>query len=94
MKIRVLLVALLLISGFAFSQQQYGNIRGVVVDNEGGPLPGATVSLESAQFPSRSVLCSVSGIFRFLNLTPGIYNLRCELAGFRSHVRKDRKSVV
>jgi hypothetical protein len=88
MKIRALLVALLLLSGFAFAQQQYGNIRGVVVDNEGGPLPGATVSLESAQFPSRSVLCSVSGIFRFLNLTPGIYKLRCELAGFRSHVRE------
>ena len=54
----------------------------------GSPLPGTTVYLESAQFPSRSARCSEGGIFRFINLTPGTYKLRCELAGFKSHVRE------
>ncbi len=88
MKIRVLLATLLYLAGITFAQQQYGNIRGVVVDAESSPLPGATVTLESAQLPSRSIMSSEGGVFRFINLTPGIYQLRCELAGFTSYVRE------
>ena len=87
MKIKALGTALVLLAGFAGAQVQYGNIRGVVVDAQDGPLPGATVSLESAQFPQRTAVCSEGGVFRFINLSPGIYKLRCELAGFKPHIR-------
>ena len=88
MKAKALLAAVLLLSGTAFAQVQYGNIRGVVVDADGNPLPGATLTLESTLFPSRSITSSEIGVFRFLNLTPGIYRLRCELTGFAAHVRE------
>jgi hypothetical protein len=87
MKIKALGAALFLLAGIAGAQVQYGNIRGIVVDAQGGPLPGTAVSLESARFPSRTAVCSEGGVFRFLNLTPGIYKLRCELAGFKPHIR-------
>ena len=88
MKTKVFLSLFLLLSGVAFGQEQYGNIRGVVLDDDGNPLPGTTLLLESAKFPSRSALSSEGGIFRFINLSPGIYSLRCELAGFKTHVRE------
>jgi hypothetical protein len=89
MKKWAILAAILVLSGTALSgQEQYGNIRGVVVDDQGNPLPGATVSLESDLFPSQSLTCSEAGIFRFINVTPGNYKLRCELAGFKTHVHE------
>ncbi|MCJ7680243.1 MAG: carboxypeptidase-like regulatory domain-containing protein, partial [Candidatus Aminicenantes bacterium] len=42
------LVVILLCSGFAFSQSRdTGAIEGTVLDDEGVPLPGVTVSLTS-----------------------------------------------
>jgi len=88
MKFRIFLASILFLSGVALAQEQYGNIRGVVIDAEGSPLAGTTVFLESALFSSRSVTCSEAGVFRFINLTPGNYKLRCELAGFKTHVHE------
>ena len=75
--------------GPAFGQEQYGNVRGIVVDSDGNPLPGTTVFLESAQVGSRSLMCTEAGIFRFINLTPGTYGLRCELPGFKTYLQKN-----
>ncbi len=83
-----ILVIILFAAGPAFGQEQYGNIRGVVVDSDGDPLAGTTVFLESAEVGSRSLVCTEAGIFRFINLTPGPYGLRCELPGFKAHVHK------
>ena len=79
-KLSVLLFCLVIFSCFTFSQEQYGYIRGVVVDEQGEPLPGVAVILECEMFGQRSVSASEGGIFRFLNLPPGIYSLKCELA--------------
>ncbi|MCI0658915.1 MAG: carboxypeptidase-like regulatory domain-containing protein, partial [Acidobacteria bacterium] len=40
-------VILFLSSLSAFSQSTPGTVKGVVVDKEGSPLPGATVTLEN-----------------------------------------------
>ena len=59
-----------------------------MVDEQGEPLPGATITLECTMFGKRSILASEVGIFRFLNLYPGIYSLKCELPGFKTHIQE------
>jgi hypothetical protein len=58
-------------------------INGVVVDQDGGPLPGVTVTL-SGVGPSREVTTSVEGRYQFDNVTPGEQEVTAELAGFTS----------
>lgn len=76
-----------LVAGFSFTQQ-YGNIRGIVTDHEGKILSGAKVTLEG-EFAPRSVVTSESGIFRFLNLSPGKYTVKCELSGFNTYIQEN-----
>jgi len=73
-----------------FSQGQYGNIRGVVLDGgDGTPLPGVAVTLESPLFAARAVTTSEGGLFRLINVSPGVYSLKCELTGFKTYLQKN-----
>lgn len=74
-----LLMALMTLS--AFGQVQTGSLFGSVVDKDGAPLPGVTVTLTGPGAPQTTVT-DAQGRFRFPNLTPGTYSLRSELAGF------------
>ena len=85
----VFLALFLLPIGASFSQEQYGNIRGVVTDAGGEPIPGAALALESALLSPRSALSSAGGVFRFINITPGIYRLKCELQGFKTFIQEN-----
>jgi hypothetical protein len=58
-----------------------GSITGEVVDAQGAPVPGATVTLTSGQGPKTFVTDS-NGRFFAPYLTPGKYALRVELSGF------------
>jgi hypothetical protein len=89
MKAKALLGALLILSGLTYAQEQYGNVRGQVVDTDGQPLPGVTVTLESPLFAPRSVTTFPSGIFRFINITPGVYTLKCGLQGFKTFLQQN-----
>lgn len=75
--------------GFMYSQEQYGNLRGIVVDTEGEALPGVKVTLETEEYGSRSMTTTTGGIFRFLNITPSLYTLRCELAGLKTYIQQN-----
>jgi hypothetical protein len=79
-----LLVSLLAVSGYA--QTQSGNIFGKVVGNDGAALPGVTVSLTGVGAPQNTVTDS-QGNYRFINLSPGGYTLKAELAGYGSATR-------
>lgn len=79
-----LLTALLAVS--AFGQAQTGNIFGTVVGNDGSPLPGVTVTLTGVGAPLTTVT-DENGRFRFINLSPGTYSIRAELAGLGEAVR-------
>src|SRR6476469_6968361 len=81
-RIRAVLLSLL-VFGLAFNvhaQFQTGNIYGHVVAKDGSLLPGVTVSLTGIGAP-QTFVTDASGDFRFLNLSPGKYNLKAELAG-------------
>ena len=60
-----------------------GNLYGKVTDESGGVLPGVTVTLSGVGAP-RTVTTGNLGDFRFVNIDPGTYSLRTELAGFAS----------
>jgi len=66
-----------------FAQAQSGNIYGRVTDEQGGVLPGVSVTLTGGGAP-RTSTTGTQGEFRFLNLSPGTYRVKTELAGFAS----------
>src|SRR5713226_4899996 len=80
----MVLIALLAVS--AFAQVQSGNIYGKVQAKDGSALPGVTVTLTGIGAPQTTV-SDASGSFRFLNLSPGSYGLKGELAGFGTSTR-------
>jgi len=79
-----LLISLFAVSGFA--QFQTGNIYGKVQAKDGSVLPGVTVTLTGLGAPQTTV-SGPQGEFRFLNLSPGSYTLKAELAGYGTATR-------
>ena len=93
-KLSVLFICLILFSSLAFSQEQYGNIRGVVTDEQGVPIPGVTVTLESELYNPRSLITTEGGIFRFLNVSVGKCRVKCELSGFKTYIQENIEMTV
>jgi len=83
------LLSLVIMSSAIFPQEQYGNVRRIVVDERGIPLPGVILMLESPLFATRNQTTSDGGIFRFLNITPGLYSLKCILSGFKTYIQQN-----
>ena len=71
----------------ATAQIQGGGITGIVKDQQGGILPGATAMLQGVD-ATRSSVTDASGTFHFLDLAPGPYKLTIALNGFRTLVRE------
>src|SRR5262245_27590562 len=66
--------------------QGVGAIGGTVMDASGAVLPGATVTLSSAQDTlggNQERSTDERGAYQFLRLVPGTYLVRAQLAGFR-----------
>jgi hypothetical protein len=79
-----LVIALFAVS--AMAQVQSGNIFGKVLGNDGSALPGVTVTLTGVGAP-QTFITDAQGDFRFLNLSPGQYSLKAELAGYGTATR-------
>src|SRR5436305_4852805 len=60
---------------------QTGELAGCVVDEQGSPLPGVTVTLTGLERPQAQV-ADATGCFRFREVPAGEYRIRAELAGF------------
>jgi len=78
---RFLAAVLLLFGSTLYGQFQSGNIYGRVQAKDGSVLPGVTVTLTGIGAPQTEVTDS-QGNFRFINLAPGAYALKAELAGY------------
>jgi len=77
-------IFVLLLSFSVLAQQRTGNIYGKVVDTEGNPLPGVTVTLTGRVTAPVPTVSSAEGVFRFLSLSPASdYSLKAELQGFK-----------
>jgi hypothetical protein len=75
----------------AFAQRQTGSIAGRATDNEGAPLPGATVILSGpALMGTLSYVTTETGDFRFPAVPPGRdYVITAEMPGFKKFIRTD-----
>lgn len=63
--------------------QLTGRLAGQVMDAEGAPLPGATVTVNSPNLMgSRTDFADAEGGFSFPSLPPGVYTIDAELDGF------------
>src|SRR5437773_2041232 len=78
-----------ILAASAMAQTQ-GSLRGYVKDEQGGALPGVTVTATSPALiqPSAAVTES-DGAYRLINLPPGTYTVSAELTGFATYRRTD-----
>jgi hypothetical protein len=87
----VLLMVTLCVGAASASNAQIatGNIYGTVSDQQGGVLPGVTVSAvaKSIGGAPRTTISDATGQFRFLNLDTATYTLTVELVGFAKQAR-------
>jgi hypothetical protein len=82
------LLGCLIATAPALGQSTTGTIQGTITDNQGGVVPGATVTVRNVETNvSRAVATDADGIYRFLNMPVGNYELTVELSGFSRYVR-------
>jgi hypothetical protein len=96
MKRIVFLFVSLSIAVAAGAQVLPGNMIGVVRDESGAMLPGATVTLTSPALPGgpETTVTSTQGEYRFTALPPGVYALNVSLQGFGIYNEADLRVVV
>src|SRR5687767_12525265 len=94
-------VVLLLLSSLVFgpvlaaAQQGTADLRGRVVDSQGGVLPGVAIVVrhqESGLF--RETVSSADGTFLMSGMTPGMYEVSAELASFKKYTQRDVRLEV
>jgi hypothetical protein len=74
----------------ASAQAVYGSIGGTVTDATGAVVPGATVTVTSAERKtSDTVVTNESGMYIKERLVPGTYEVKVELPGFKSALFPD-----
>jgi len=86
MRFRQVLVTLAIVvvgAVTAMAQETTGTIRGRIVDAQGLAVPGVTVTVSGPQ-GSKSSVTDAEGRFSVPFLTPGAYNVRAELQGFKA----------
>jgi len=77
-----LLCLLALAAAASAFAQTTGSITGVAKDGNGAPLPGVLVTISGPQMPlGRTTTTRSNGVFQFLNLVPGRYQMKAELQG-------------
>ena len=81
------LIVLTSLPAAALAQAVYGSIGGSVKDPTGGVLPGVTVTITSVERKTAdTAITNESGNFVKERLLPGTYEVKAELAGFKTAV--------
>ncbi|HET6897670.1 MAG TPA: carboxypeptidase-like regulatory domain-containing protein, partial [Vicinamibacteria bacterium] len=91
MRRQLIWALLLVVASFGLASAQEttsGSIAGTVVDAQGAPVPGATVTVTSPQGP-KMVVTDANGRFFAPYLTPGRYSVKTELTGFSAVEQKN-----
>ncbi|HEX7999200.1 MAG TPA: TonB-dependent receptor [Pyrinomonadaceae bacterium] len=77
-----LLLALLVSAQAVFAQQATGTLRGVVTDEFGGVIIGATVTVTDQSGTQKTATTNDDGVYTVSGLAPGRYNVNVQAAGF------------
>lgn len=91
---RIFLTSVLIVTFFSFLNaqvaRQTGVIRGIIVDSEGNPLPGVTVTAMSpALMGTVSDVTRTDGSFRLPAIPAGTYTVTAEMQGFKKVKQED-----
>jgi len=89
----LLLLALMFSAAPLLAQETTGQISGRILDNQGLPVPGATVTVTGPQ-GTKTIASDADGRFSVPFLTPGSYSVRAELQGFKAFEQKDIRVVL
>jgi Carboxypeptidase regulatory-like domain len=83
-------LAVLLLCVPAFSQGNAGRISGTIMDQTGGAIAGATVTVTDTQRGvSRTLTTDQSGAYSAPNVIPGTYTVKAEAKGFKTIQREN-----
>jgi hypothetical protein len=90
---KLLVLAALLIAALAagpvLAQSLVGSVEGTVVDEQGGALPGVTVTL-TGKMGAKTAVTGVDGTYRFQAVEPGDYSVSAGgVSGFSTLRRED-----
>ena len=73
----------------AFAQFDRGSISGTIKDEQGGVMPGVTVTVTNQQTrQTQTTVTDGTGFYTFPNLLPGRYDVLAELQGFKKANRR------
>jgi outer membrane receptor protein involved in Fe transport len=89
---KALVVGLLVLAcaGEAFAQTSAGSIRGYIRDEQGGVLPGVSVTATSPDVAGvYTAVTDQEGQYRLVNLPPGTYTVTAALQGFAKFAREN-----
>jgi len=87
--IEVLGVSALLAVGLS-AQTVSGSLQGTVVDPANAVVPNAPVTLiETSTGATRQAATDGTGLFRFLNLSPGTYSVTVRASGFKQFTQNN-----
>lgn len=79
----------------AVAQVATGSITGVVQDETGAVVPGATVTVRNTDTGiSRTLTTGAQGRYQALNLNPGNYEVEGQSAGFQTEIRRGIQITV
>lgn len=85
----VMLVQGILTFGMA-AQAGRGGLNGLVIDSTGAVIPNAkVVLLNTATGVSQTTLSTEAGLYTFVSLNPGIYQVTVSVSGFETLTRKN-----
>jgi hypothetical protein len=90
--LRGCLVAVLVLglAASAWAQSGTASLLGEVTDQQKQVVPGATITLSNRQTGvAQSTVSDERGAFRFVNMRPGRYDMKVELAGFKMSLTED-----
>jgi hypothetical protein len=91
----VVLLAIFLLSSFAYSQSGRSTVRGTIKDPQGNVVPGATVTLADPEKNfTRTQTTSQDGNYVFTAVPPGTYKLEVEAPGFKKTSVSAVKALV
>jgi outer membrane receptor protein involved in Fe transport len=79
----VVMAVVLAMTSAVFAQGTTGTLAGSLIDSQGLAVPGATVTVTGPQ-GSKSAVSDGEGRFSVPFLTPGSYDIRAELQGFKT----------
>src|SRR5947209_10775716 len=86
----VLLMSTFIITASGFAQTSLATLRGKAIDQQGGVLPGATVTVRHVETnTTRTSVTEATGQYFLPSLPAGTYELTVELSGFATAKRTD-----